>query len=118
MPNLIKLPPLPPLETKFATAFGPNAEVCSAKVAEAFALTFAESAVQALLPAWHPIAVAPRDGQVVLVNDTTDSGSSWVAAKYWSSEEWSGWIYDDDALSDCRPLGPMPTHFLTVPDLP
>jgi hypothetical protein len=113
-----KLPQLPPLETRAASHFGPNAQVCSAKVAEAFALAFAADAVRALLPAWLTIDQAPHDGQVVLVNDTTEGGGSWVAAKYFASDEWSGWIYDDDALSDTRPQGPMPTHFLVVPALP
>lgn len=55
-----------------------------------------------------PISTAPRDGSVVLVNDT-NGNAPWAAAKWVSSPEWSGWVYDDELLNDANPLGPQPT---------
>lgn len=57
-----------------------------------------------------PIATAPQDGRVILVNDTTGS-TAWAAAKWISSPEWSGWVYDDELLNDANPLGPQPTFW-------
>jgi hypothetical protein len=69
------------------------------------------------LGAWLPIATAPRDGTMVLVNDTTPGFTPWVAASYHEGEEWSGWVYDDATTTDCNPMGPTPTHWLPVPPL-
>lgn len=67
---------------------------------------------------WLPISSAPKDGRIVLVNDTNDGATPWAAAKWLEGEEWSGWIYDDEILNDSRPLGPQPTHWLDVPAVP
>ncbi|MFN8793855.1 MAG: hypothetical protein ACK50K_06045 [Betaproteobacteria bacterium] len=69
------------------------------------------------LGAWLPIATAPHDGTMVLVNDTTPGYTPWVAASYLDGEEWSGWVYDDATTADSNPLGPNPTHWLPVPPL-
>jgi hypothetical protein len=69
-------------------------------------------------PGWLPIDGAPRDGSMVLVNDTTPGFTPWVAASYHDDEEWSGWVYDDSATSDTNPLGPQPTHYFPVPPVP
>lgn len=76
------------------------------------------SASNDVLGAWQPIGTAPRDGTMVLVNDTTPGFTPWVAASYLEGEEWSGWVYDDATAQDCNPLGPNPTHWLPVPPLP
>lgn len=67
---------------------------------------------------WLPIDQAPKNGSVVLVNDTRIHDVPWVAAKYLSGEEWSGWIYVDEVLCDHNPLGPCPTHYFPVPSVP
>ena len=70
------------------------------------------------LGAWLPIATAPRDGSMVLVNDTTPGWTPWVAASYLDGDEWQGWVYDDATAQDSNPLGPSPTHWFAVPELP
>jgi len=65
---------------------------------------------------WEPIETAPID-RIILVNDTT-SETPWAAARWVSSDVWSGWIYDDDEMADSNPLGPEPTHWLDVPPVP
>lgn len=70
------------------------------------------------LGAWRPIETAPRDGTMILVNDTTEGWTPWVAASYWDGVEWAGWAYDDLTSQDSNPLGPHPTHWLPVPPLP
>jgi len=67
---------------------------------------------------WQPIETAPKDGSVLLVNDTTDGGDLWVAAKWLSAEDWSGWIYDNELVLDSNPKGPEPTHWFPLPPLP
>lgn len=67
---------------------------------------------------WLPIDLAPKDGSVVLVNNTRIQDAPWVAAKYLSGEEWSGCIYVDELLCDHNPLGPCPTHYFPVPSVP
>lgn len=67
---------------------------------------------------WQPIETAPKDGAMILVNDTTFGLTPWVAASYHASDYWSGWMYDDATTQDCNPLGPNPTHWLPVPPLP
>lgn len=61
---------------------------------------------------WVSIDLAPKDGTIVLVNDTTEGGSKWAAAKWLAGEEWAGWVYDDEMLNDSAPLGPCPTLWL------
>lgn len=39
---------------------------------------------------WLPISTAPKDGRIVLVNDTNDGSTPWAAAKWLEGEEWSG----------------------------
>ena len=65
---------------------------------------------------WLPIAEAPKD-TVVLVNDTTGT-APWAAARWCETEEWNGWVYDDEAVADAMPLGPCPTHYLIPPPVP
>lgn len=69
-------------------------------------------------PQWLPIEQADTS-RILLVNDTSGvSASEWVAAKYVTCPEWSGWTYEDDMLTDNNPLGPQPTHFYNVPAVP
>lgn len=70
------------------------------------------------LGAWLPIATAPKNGDMVLVNDTTPGFTPWVAASWHDGDEWSGWVYDDGDTADNNPLGPNPTHWLPIPPLP
>lgn len=67
---------------------------------------------------WLLIETAPKDGSVILVNDTNEDMPPWAAAKWLAGDEWSGWVYDDDLLSDNLPFGPLPTHWLIVPAVP
>lgn len=67
---------------------------------------------------WQPIATAPKDGTPVLVNDTTPDTTPWVVAIYLDIPEWQGWIYDDEQLREWNPLGPHPTHWILVPEVP
>ena len=67
---------------------------------------------------WQSIESAPKDGTVILVEDTNESTAPWAAAKWLSGKEWSGWVYDDEILQDGLPLGPCPTLWLDVPQLP
>lgn len=67
---------------------------------------------------WQPIDTAPKDGSMVLVNDTTPGWTPWAAAYWIDGDEWSGWVYDDENMLDSNPLGPRPTHWLYVPPLP
>lgn len=62
---------------------------------------------------WLPIESAPMDGSVVLVNDTTGTGV-FALAKWLAHPEWAGWVYDDEVLCDCSPLGPCPSAFFPV----
>lgn len=66
---------------------------------------------------WQPIETAPKDGEMVLVNDTTPGYTPWVAASYVYGDDWNGWVYDDSSTADANPLGPNPTHWLPVPPL-
>lgn len=66
--------------------------------------------------AWLDINTAPKD-EVVLVNDTTGA-TEWAAAKWIETPEWKGWMYDDEILADCSPMGPNPTHWFRVPPVP
>ena len=63
---------------------------------------------------WEPIETAPKDGSEILTNDIHGKCtlSSWI-----SCGEWSGWAYCDDLLNDAHPLGPVPTHWLPIPEL-
>lgn len=68
---------------------------------------------------WLPIDTASKDGSIVLVNDTTSGYTpSWVAAGWLSGDEWSGWTYDNMDMADNNPLGPCPTHWIPIPELP
>lgn len=74
--------------------------------------------LSALLDGWLPIETAPKDGTMVLVNDTTPGWTPWVAASYHDGGERPRWVYDDATAADSNPLGPQPTHWLPVPPLP
>lgn len=70
---------------------------------------------------WQPIETAPKDGTMILVWD--ESSSPGVVAAYFLSEthddeEWSGWIYGDQLLADADPEGPLPTHWMPLPEPP
>lgn len=60
---------------------------------------------------WVAIATAPKDGSVILVDDT-NGGTPWAAAKWVAGDEWSGWAYDDEIMGDTLPMGPNPTRWL------
>ena len=66
---------------------------------------------------WQPIATAPKERDTVLVNDTNPGNAEFAAAKWLDGVEWEGWIYVDDLLQDCFPLGPQPTHWFDIPPL-
>lgn len=38
---------------------------------------------------WQPIETAPRDGRIVLVNDTNEGLSPWAFASYLDSDDWA-----------------------------
>lgn len=64
-----------------------------------------------------PIETAPRDGTVVLVNDTTGL-TRWCAAYWLQGGGWQGWVYDDDISLENNPGGPRPTHYMIPDELP
>jgi hypothetical protein len=80
--------------------------------------SYALAAVEAARPKWLPIETAPKDGTMVLVNDTTPWWTPWVAASYTEGDEWSGWVYDDATMRASNPLGPNPTHWMPLPAAP
>jgi hypothetical protein len=65
---------------------------------------------------WRTIESAPRDGEIILVNDTTGL-TRWCAAKWLDGEEWQGWMYDDEISNDSNPCGPQPTHWIRIESL-
>jgi hypothetical protein len=68
---------------------------------------------------WQPIETAPKDGRIILVNDTVlEECAPFVAARWMSIPEWSGWVYDDDVMTDHNPMGPQPSHWFDVPEPP
>lgn len=67
---------------------------------------------------WQPIETAPRDGTLILVNDTTPGGTPWVAAVWLDAGEWRGWSYDSELDRDANPLGPRPTHWMPITAAP
>lgn len=67
------------------------------------------------LTAWLPIELADKSAEHVLVNDTNSGLPPWTSARYIDGEDWSGWAYSDETMSDVNPEGPKPTHFLIVP---
>lgn len=80
------------------------------------------NALRKAMAQWQKIDSAPKDGSVILVDDSNalqGSTAPWVAAKWFANEVWSGWIYDDDLLNDSCPLGPEPKYWLAnMPPLP
>jgi hypothetical protein len=58
-----------------------------------------------------PIDTAPKDGTVVVVNDTTGL-TQWCEAKYIEGEHWSGWAYSEEVCTDTNPGGPVPTRWI------
>lgn len=83
--------------------------LAGARVAEKACAAHAASAGPSM--AWEPISTAPKDGTVILCDDTNGS-SQWAAAKWLAGDEWSGWVYDDEVMNDSCPLGPNPTKWL------
>jgi hypothetical protein len=82
-------------------------------------LAFARAVLAAdQVPQWLPIESAPKDGTMILVNDTTPGWTPWVAASWLEGDEWQGWVYDDAASSDNNPMGPQPTHYIHLPATP
>lgn len=67
---------------------------------------------------WLPIESAPKDAERVLVNDTNSGVAPWVAATWLECQGFSGWVYEDEVLQDCYPLGPKPTHWYNLPPPP
>ncbi len=67
---------------------------------------------------WLPIKTAPKGEKPVLVNDTNEGNAPWAAARWLEGSEWSGWVYDDELMNDSYPLGPNPTCWLDIPDIP
>jgi len=116
-----ELPPrLLPLET--AQLLGNRFRVRTGLVQAIAKAVHAVQAAQPVAPAarsgWQPIETAPRDGSMVLVNDTTPGWTPWVAAHYLDGDEWQGWVYDDSVGADNNPLGPRPTHWMPLPAAP
>ena len=71
---------------------------------------------------WRPIATAPKDGRLVLVNDyflyEGAICTNFVAVKWVPCYRWSGWVYDDEALQEARPEGPKAQFWFDVPPPP
>jgi hypothetical protein len=66
---------------------------------------------------WLPIETAPKD-RPVCVNDTVLTDQKWVASHWLDCDEWDGWVYEDDILTDVNPMGPEPTHWIDIPEPP
>lgn len=64
---------------------------------------------------WLAIDSAPRDGQVILVNDQDPPV---VAAKWTEGDGYALWIYADQILQDVAPEGPQCTHWMPLPPPP
>lgn len=99
---------------------GPTADLMSA-LREA--LASCDAPAVAVSDAWQPIKTAPKDGRLILVGDLfmSDEGKleqTLALAKWYSCFEWSGWIYDDDALQYERPEGPTASFWFDVPPIP
>ena len=72
---------------------------------------------------WQPIATAPKDKRLVLVNDyfidyDGTICASFVAGIRVSCRSWSGWAYYDEALQEARPEGPKAQFWFDVPPPP
>lgn len=66
---------------------------------------------------WLKIDSAPKDGSAVLVNDTTHT-TKWCVANFAISDEGGMWVYNDPFHNDLNPLGPNPSHWMPVEDVP
>lgn len=68
---------------------------------------------------WQPIETAPKDGTAIWLFEATD----WPVCGVYrviSGEDfhWEGWLYADELLSEVKPDGLTPTHWMPLPEPP
>lgn len=91
---------------------------CGYATAKQRVLDLAEQVARTPQPEeWKPIASAPKDGTTILLY-CPDDAPALVAGNFCSGNDWSGWQYADELLSDAAPGGPSPTHWMPLPQPP
>jgi len=69
---------------------------------------------------WQPRETAPKDGTTILVWEPNALPN--VVAALWhlepDDEEYEGWVYADETMSDIVPDGPEFTHWMPLPPPP